>query len=180
MCMFGLKYFRLRQNVKHLYKLLTCACDLSLFGVLISLIYKTSGVSPLSSLQSFYCGWGNFSTWTLIYLHIISVSTPFRGQTTVTSCHLCLTALLSTLLLPYPLILTDLSGCLAGPWFSSPCPFSGLSCRLLLALTSPVPCLLYSSLLHGLGYPFHTAHLLSLVHCFPLGLSLPFSWHSSQ
>lgn len=55
MCVFGLKYFRLRQKVKHLYKLLTCACGLCLFGVLRSMKYKSSEVCPLSSLQSFCC-----------------------------------------------------------------------------------------------------------------------------
>lgn len=75
MCMFGLRYFRLRQKVKHLYKLLSCACGLCLFGVLISVIYKSSGVFPLSSPQFFCWAWGNFSPWTSIYLHISWLNT---------------------------------------------------------------------------------------------------------
>lgn len=56
MCVFGLKYFRLRQEVKHLYKLLTCACGFCLFGVLVSMIYiKFWGFSSVSPTIFLLC-----------------------------------------------------------------------------------------------------------------------------
>lgn len=181
MCMFGLKYFRLRQKVKHLYKLLICAHGLCLFGVLILMIYKSSGVflclpCSLSAVheETFLLElWFIFTSLLSQHAFLARSLWPFALYVRL----LCFQ--LSSFHMPWS-SLTSLAVLLAPPWFSSLCPFSGLSCTFLLALISPVPCLLYTSLLHGLGYPFHTPHLLSLVHFFPLSLSLPFSWRSSQ
>lgn len=87
MCVFGLKYFRLRQEVKHLYKLLTCACGFCLFGVLVSMIYIKfwgfSSVSPTIFLlcirKLFYLNFDLFSD--LFCFHTL-------GQATVAFSHL--------------------------------------------------------------------------------------------